>query len=667
MRCSLSLLLLLLFIGVASAVEPVQVPLESLSLPQLEQDLTEIDSELEQLASFTPRGGVGALGFRTRIHTEPESKETIRIELGEEVAVDEVVLVPCLFRDSKSGLRSEGFPIAFRILAGTAHATKVVATFSAEDHLLPRIAPLAVRFEPIKASWIAIEVTGLSQTPDVKDQHTLQLSEIMVFSGMENVALPPPQAFTISKSPWRERFLTDGFTPFLMDAAQGSPSQTKVIRVESLEYPPTLTIDLKASLPVHQINLHTADVALSIPTQELSCWAVPRHVRVIGANRPDFADETFLCEYQQKSLYDNGPIIMRRFPETHCRYIRLVILNPQPIASLNEDESSIAFSEIEVLSKSENIARGAKVTASSNLSCSKDTLIRMTDGFNYNGKILSIRDWMNQLSRRHDLEAERPLVAAELSRRYAAQKTKLRHMSWLAAILAAATVIGILIERLFYLKKIEKMRIRFAADLHDELGANLHTIALLSDAATVAHESAEEWQMLHRRIRDLVGRTGIAIRHFSNIDNADGLYLGLVEDMQRASRRILAKLEHSMDISGEEFLGRLKIHTQVDLFLFYQESLMNICRHSDATRASTHLTASAGEIILSISDNGKGLSEKNIPSSLKRRARLLKAKLTIEASSEGGTSISLRLRNGRGLWGGKSKALSHATRNITSL
>lgn len=135
---ALSLLLLLLATGVASATERVQVPLESLSLPQLEQHLTEIDSELAQLARFNLRGGAGSLGYHTRNHPEPEGKESIRIELGAEFAVDEVVLVPYLFRDSETGLRAGGFPIAFRILAGTAEATKVVAAFSGEDHLLLR-------------------------------------------------------------------------------------------------------------------------------------------------------------------------------------------------------------------------------------------------------------------------------------------------------------------------------------------------------------------------------------------------------------------------------------------------------------------------------------------------------------------------------------------------
>ena len=47
---------------------------------------------------------------------------------------------------------------------------------------------------------------------------------------------------------------------------------------------------------------------------------------------------------------------------------------------------------------------------------------------------------MEQLGRRHDLETERPLVAAELATRYARQKQNLRRMIGLAALLAAGRV-----------------------------------------------------------------------------------------------------------------------------------------------------------------------------------------------------------------------------------
>ena len=336
---------------------------------------------------------------------------------------------------------------------------------------------------------------------------------------------------------------------------------------------------------------------------------------------------------------------MRRFPEAHCRFIRFIILDAQPIVSLRSETDNFALAEIEVLSNSQNLARGAPVTASSNLQFRRGTLEQMTDGSNYDGTILPLREWMNQLARRHDLEIERPLVLAQLNRGYARQQTHLRRLIGLVAVLTVGTVISILMSRLIYLRRLNEFRTRIAADLHDELGANVHTIGLLSDAAKVAHDTDEEWQMLHERIRTLSTRTGLAIRDFANIAHTEGLYQGLVEDMRRAEERILAQFDHRLEISGEELLERLKPRTHVDLFLFYKECLINICRHANATQAHTQLTVTPKRIVLTVSDNGKGLVGKDLPAALKRRAWLLRGKLTVEDNPEGGSSIQLQLRH----------------------
>ena len=106
------------------------------------------------------------------------------------------------------------------------------------------------------------------------------------------------------------------------------------------------------------------------------------------------------------------------------------------------------------------------------------------------------------------------------------------------------------------------------------------------------------------------------------VDDADGLYADLREDMERASRRIMAKLDHSVTITGEKYLRRLKARTRVDLFLFYKESLINVSRHANATRFQSHLEATENEITLVVSDDGKGMDEMDnqIPQSLIRRA-----------------------------------------------
>ena len=634
--------------GAASAPASVRLDLKQSSLGQLEQRLADIDAEIEQLASFTVRGGTGSVGYRSKSHPQPDSTARIRIELGEEVAIDAVVLVPVLYRDAETGLGSGGFPVAFRILAGTAHTTHVMASFSAEDHLLPRIAPLAVPFQPVKASWVEIEATSLSSAPNVHD-YTLQLSEIMVFSGMENVALPlqkplstaSPSPSAPIKGPQQKRFLTDGFTPYLMNAAQGSSSQTVLVTIGSQN--PTLTLDLNASQPVHQINLHTADVTLSVPMGTFGWRAVPRHIRITGANRPDFADETFLCEYQQQTIFDNGPILIRRFPEARCRYIRLVIVDPTPVIPLDDGRPRIAFSEIEVLSKGQNSALGAPITTGSGLArYSARNLARITDGLNYYGSILPIREWMEQLALRHYLEREHPLISAELNRRYARQKDKLRLMSWLAAFLAAGILITILVNRIIRMRNVSKLKVRFAADLHDELGANLHAIKMLGDLAEDS-ESRAELKGLLDRSRDFAKRSINAVRYCTNTLEGRGLCKNLPEDMRRSASRLLADMEYQLSFEGEAFLVNLNPRKRVDLFFFYKECLANIIRHSGATQADTQLTVTPKELTLTITDNGIGMPD-GIPNSLNRRTRMLGAKLSVERPQEGGTQITLNLK-----------------------
>jgi len=83
----------------------------------------------------------------------------------------------------------------------------------------------------------------------------------------------------------------------------------------------------------------------------------------------------------------------------------------------------------------------------------------------------------------------RPLVTRELARPYAQQKSTLTWGSWLAGILAIGIGFIILIERNVRMRQLAQLKERFAADLHDELGADLHTIGLLCDLAKESIDS----------------------------------------------------------------------------------------------------------------------------------------------------------------------------------
>ena len=116
----------------------------------------------------------------------------------------------------------------------------------------------------------------------------------------------------------------------------------------------------------------------------------------------------------------------------------------------------------------------------------------------------------------------------------------------LAALLAAGTIFSILIGRNIRTKQTAKLKERFAADLHDELGANIHTIALLGDLARRAVHSPDRLIGYLNRARVFTERSGEAARHCTNLLEADGLYNDLAADIRHTTARILGDINLSL-------------------------------------------------------------------------------------------------------------------------
>ena len=630
----------------------MQAPLTHLSPNDLKKRIGEIDSQLAKLANYSLNGGIGAIGYRSRSYPDETHREWIEIRFRDTVPLDEVVLVPAIRRDTANGFQADAFPMHFRLIAGTDDDPEgqVIAEHACSGNVRTSIAPFILSCNGIQASWIRVEATRLSLRA-FDGRYIFQLSEILAFSGRENVALRQPvktsSNIATPSGAWDQRFLVDGFLPYLMDAAEGEQSVAYMVTIGD-ENPPAITLDLGTSQPVSHMHIHATEQSDTMPQAYAGDVGIPRHLRIEGANRPDFSDSSLLLDLRHDTIYETGPILMWSVPETPCRYIRLLALESRGTSFYGHSRASFGFAEIEIFSKDRNIA--LHTTARSNLKSTNPNrpISHLTDGRNLYGNILPMRDWFTQLTLRHELEMERPLVTDELNHRYARQKTNLNRMSWLAALLGAGIGFTILIDRNLRMRQQTRIKERFAADLHDELGANLHTIGMLGDLAREAVDSREDLIELLDRSRVFTERSGAAARYCTNMMESKGLCEDLVEEMTRSAARLLADLEYDLSFEGEENFKNLKPRKRIDLFLFYKECLTNIIRHSGATRVVVTLTGDGKEIQLSITDNGHGLTGE-VPASLKRRARLLGAHVSTEKSESGGTRIVLKLKNRRRL------------------
>ncbi len=641
----LHLLVSLLAASYAAAASPAR------STTQLEARLLEIDAELSDLARYSLRTGYGTIGWRSIVHDDPMHTEWIQINLGEELPINQVVLVPAIMRNAQSGYQAEGFPLEFRIIAGTEGDPNgsVIGGGHPDDELLPRYAPVIIPLPRTTASWIRVEASMLSAR-SWDGKYLLQLSEILVFNGQENVALHQPVRTSSNAGrgelSHQKQFLVDGFMPYLMDAAEGEQSVAFLASIEASDNP-SFIIDLGSPQAINRIQLHAMDVSDNVPQALPSDLGIPKRLLVQGANQEDFSDATALFEFKKGTVYDTGPVIAHRFPETDCRYVKLTAFEPFILAEQYYPLSArIGFAEIELFADHRNVALNRPVVA--NLRESPDRkLAALTDGRNQFGNILPIRIWLEQLGRRHELETERPRIVDELNQLYLRQKTNLNRMIWLSVLLAGGIVITILIDRMLRMRQAANIRERFAADLHDELGANIHTMGLLGDVALNAMNSPERLQEVLQRNRELIKRTGTAVRHCTNLQEAHDLFGNLPEDMERSARRILAELEYEITIEGEPFVEHLKPGTRADLRLFFKECLVNISRHADATKVVVQLKADRKGLTLTVSDDGCGIAgsaDNDIPASLKRRARLLGAKVASSRSDSDGTCITLKLK-----------------------
>ena len=643
----LSALLAASIIGLGGSTIAWGGELDRASITDLQRRLTEIDSELASLAHMSLNSGVGPIGFRSRSHSEAEHLEWARVDLSREAVIDEVVLVPALWRDLNEGFVSDAFPASLRILAGTAGdpAGAVVAEFRDTAHLLPRIAPLVVPTGGIRASWVRIETDRLSRRA-FAGRYIFQLAEMLVFADQENLALQRPVSISQcdGESPaWNPVFLVDGILPYVMNSGRGNPSLAFISEI-GIGDRPTIEIDLQRKYPVSGIRLHAVDQSDTVPQAYPGDYALPHRFRIEGANNASFTDARLLMEASPTSIYELGPIMEWNFRGNDCRYLRLTALDPYFSQESGRHGTRIGYAEIEVLADGRNVAVGQAASATFRPASSERRFESLTDGHNLYGRILPVRQWLGELARRHDLETTRPLVVAELSRKHALQRTVLTWMFWLAALLAGAIAFILFYYHFRARRQETNIRERIAANLHDELGANLHAIGLLGDLAKDAVDSREDLVDTLDRIRSLSERTGSAARNCAHMIVAKGICEDLVAEMRRDSRRLLADLEHSITLEGEEILGRLPRRKRIDLYLFHKEALINIIRHSGATAATTQLVASPGEIVLTISDNGCGIAN-GPPSSLKRRARLLGADLSVEPPEAGGTRIVLKLKS----------------------
>jgi signal transduction histidine kinase/ligand-binding sensor domain-containing protein len=197
----------------------------------------------------------------------------------------------------------------------------------------------------------------------------------------------------------------------------------------------------------------------------------------------------------------------------------------------------------------------------------------------------------------------------------------------------------------------EGERKRIAAELHDSLAQNLLVIKNRAQlqALTLADEQA---RAQFTEISDAVSQTLEEVRTISydlrppHLDQL-GLRTALVAMIEKVCASSTIQFTHAVD----ELDGIFRPGDEITLYRIVQECLNNILRHSGATKVALNIVVDAGELALTIRDNGRGFT---LDEETRRRAglglqgiaervRILGGTHAIKSAPGQGTTVMLRI------------------------
>ncbi|MEP6865342.1 MAG: ATP-binding protein, partial [Deltaproteobacteria bacterium] len=206
--------------------------------------------------------------------------------------------------------------------------------------------------------------------------------------------------------------------------------------------------------------------------------------------------------------------------------------------------------------------------------------------------------------------------------------------------------------RLVHVLAIERVRTRIATDLHDELGANLSRIAIMSEVVTRRAHAREplvdQVDDIGRSARELVGVAADIV--WSTDPRRDDLG-SLIVRLRSFAGDVLdgRDIRWTLSAPPEPELIALGPEQRRHLHMIAKEAIHNAVKHSGAEVVTIAISYEHAVLELSVRDDGRGFDPEachdgNGLSNMTRRARASGGTFSLTSAPGAGTTIAFRIR-----------------------
>ena len=198
------------------------------------------------------------------------------------------------------------------------------------------------------------------------------------------------------------------------------------------------------------------------------------------------------------------------------------------------------------------------------------------------------------------------------------------------------------------LLELERLRVRIASDLHDDIGSALTRIAIHSEQIQ-ASKKLENALRISKKIGALSrGVISTMSDIVWSIDARNDTWGNLIDRMKEVVHNtlLLKEIDARFDVKGVNESHKIPLRYRQNIFYIFKEAINNIVKHSDAGKVRIALLKAAHTFEMTISDNGTGIDFENIRygnglKNMKMRAESMKG--TLEILNNNGVTIHLKI------------------------